>query len=172
MDYSVSQNYNLRIESIPFGLKICSTAVSGQTCESAGTVYGTIVIPTIPTAETRGSVTFTSTDSTVYLVVNGGDIADSQSVSFTMGNLKLEKGGIATEWTTPVNNVYVETGPRPGYGVSFGTSATHEAFNIAMSPECYGERWVPYFVTSNISTFVPPLGVHECLILDTSTKRL
>lgn len=45
------------------------------------------------------SFTFTPTVSTIYLCLNGGQIADNQTgLSFDVYSVQLERGNIATDW--------------------------------------------------------------------------
>ena len=58
------------------------------------------IIPNAVTSKTRGTLTFEATATTMYVVLNGGEIDDGQTgIYFNFGNWKLELGNKATDWT-------------------------------------------------------------------------
>ena len=58
------------------------------------------IIPNTVTSKTRGTLTFEATATTMYVVLNGGEIDDGQTgIYFNFGNWKLELGNKATDWT-------------------------------------------------------------------------
>lgn len=58
------------------------------------------IIPNTVTSKTRGTLTFEATATTMYVVLNGGEIDYGQTgIYFNFGNWKLELGNKATDWT-------------------------------------------------------------------------
>ena len=57
-----------------------------------------------------------------------------------------------------------QTGERPGHGISFGSAAKHEGFNVSMPPYCYERPWLPLFYFQS-----PPqaseLPVRPCAVI-------
>lgn len=64
------------------------------------------IIPNTVTSKTRGTLTFEATATTMYVVLNGGEINDGQTgIYFNFGNWKLELGNKATDWTPAPEDV-------------------------------------------------------------------
>lgn len=64
------------------------------------------VIPNTVTSKTRGTLTFEATATTMYVVLNGGELNDGQTgIYFNFGKWKLEKGNKATDWSPAPEDV-------------------------------------------------------------------
>lgn len=101
--YSVASAYEL-LNSYTFGLEIANAALTTETGDNRMCV---IPFPTTVCSEQSGSITFTATQETGYLGLNGGHIADGQTgLSFTVSDIKLEESIVAsiTADGTLVNN--------------------------------------------------------------------
>ena len=73
-----------------------------------------------------------------------------------------------------IGSYYEATGPRPGHGISFGSAAKEEGFNVSMPMMMYEEQCYPTFTRSSWSTSSNEtnLPVTPCFVLDTTTGAL
>lgn len=85
-DYTVEQNYNGYSGS--FGLSVCTTSQAAYGNDT--NVLAQLQFGTSQLSRRRGYITFTATTDEVYLVANGGRIADGQeNISFVIDKLIL-----------------------------------------------------------------------------------
>ena len=101
-EYTIGFDYTVPVEytyysSYKYGVYIKDSTPSAAA--PSGVLYK-YIIPKTVTPKTRGTITFKATASTMYVVINGGEINDGQTgIYFEFGKWKLERGNKATDWT-------------------------------------------------------------------------
>lgn len=103
-DYEILTAYSILSGYTGFCVEI---STSSQTGSATTNSIARADLPNVITNKTRTYLTFNTTATTVYIVINGGYIADNQTANINFGNFKLEKGKTPTTWCpNKTDNLY------------------------------------------------------------------
>ena len=96
-EYEVFNEYSY-LSGETFRVEVLSERIVGNSSKHKAIAFHTI--ENVVTPSKRVYITFTPITSTIYLMINGGYIADGlQNLKFSFNKFKLEKGNKATDWT-------------------------------------------------------------------------
>lgn len=171
-DYTVEQNYNGYSGS--FGLSVCTTSQAAYGNDT--NVLAQLQFGTSQLSRRRGYITFTATTDEVYLVANGGRIADGQeNISFVIDKLILAESIMSDisgyQHNGVINNALGTSADMPRYrscidivdGSYIDTSLTENIgvgdFSVSVwikMPQTSGKTYQPIF--SNKTTVAASNG--------------